>query len=87
MSDFGQEVIFGVDFSPDGRWLAVGGGVGGRFARAEIFEVSTGRKVRRLDGHFGVLGHIRFDPAGTKIATASYDRTTRVWPAAECGNT
>lgn len=82
-STFGQEVIFGVDFSPDGRWLAVGGGVGGRFARAEIFEVSTGRKVRRLAGHFGVLSSIRFDPAGATLATACYDGTTRVWQREE----
>ena len=39
----GREVLFGLDFSPDGRWLAVGGGVGGWIARAQIFEVATGR--------------------------------------------
>lgn len=73
--------MFGVQFSPCGRWLAVGGS---DFIRplAQVVEVSTGRPARRLGGHSSTVGGITFSPDGTRLATASYDETVKVWPTA-----
>ena len=73
--------IFDVDFSPDGRWLALSG-MGWNVGSARIFEVATGHTMRSLEGHgLGVM-QIKFSPDGTRLATAGIDATTRLWPAA-----
>jgi WD40 repeat protein len=77
---FNGDPVRGVAFSPDGKWLAACGA--GWLGGAKIFEVQTGRLVRSLDGHsIGVTG-VAFSSDGTRLSTASYDRTARVWSAA-----
>ena len=74
------QIIMDVDFSPDGRWLAMSG-VGWNAGPPRILDVATGQPVRSLDGHaLGVL-QIKFSPDGSKLATASYDGTVRIWSA------
>lgn len=60
-------------FSPDGKWLAVGGiGQIGNidhldaFARVEVFEWQTGKRVHEIvnDKFKGLAEHLAFDPAG-----------------------
>ncbi|MBI4604582.1 MAG: WD40 repeat domain-containing protein [Planctomycetes bacterium] len=40
------------------------------------------KPVRELEGHDADVYCVRYSPDGTKIATASFDRTIRIWDAA-----
>ncbi|KAH9934535.1 WD40 repeat-like protein [Epithele typhae] len=75
----GAMVAF-VFFSPDGRWLASGGADNG----CHLWEVTaSGAQLRhRLSGHEGMVWTAAFDPASTRIATASDDGTVVVWSVA-----
>jgi WD40 repeat protein len=68
-------------FSPDGKRLAVGGG-GGQSGRVELWDVDTGRLVRSLPGHGAVVWTLAFSPDGTRLASASHDKTAKVWDVA-----
>src|ERR1019366_2067647 len=68
--------------SPDGQWLAVAGS-GWEVPRTRILEVASGRLVRSLRGHSISVPCIKFSPDGTRLATASYDATARLWSATE----
>ena len=69
----------GVDFSPDGRQLAIG-----TAQIVRIYDVTSGEPElkRLLVGHLGMVRAVRFNPAQTRIATASLDGTVRIWTVA-----
>ncbi len=78
-----QRYIISVDFSPDGKLLGAAGVDDPHpTARATLFEVPTRRVVRELAGHSLFVHGLRFSPDGHYIATASFDRTVKVWPVA-----
>jgi WD40 repeat protein len=67
--------IRAIAFSPDGRYLASGG-----FDKSiRIWEVGTGREVRKLEGHGAVVASVAFNPDGRYLASGSHDKTIRVW--------
>ncbi len=74
------EPLFGVAFSPDGRQCAIGGEQKVT-AAARIIELATGRETLRVEGHSQVVRGVEFSPDGRWLATASYDRTVKIWPA------
>ena len=41
-----------------------------------------GRSSPQLKGHTGLLETVEFNPSGTKVLTASHDKTARIWDAA-----
>ena len=82
LMSFGGEVMQDAGFSPDGQWLAVAGS-GWEVPRTRILEVASGRLVRSLKGHSTSVPCIKFSPDGTRLATASYDATARLWSATE----
>jgi WD40 repeat protein len=67
-----------VAFSPDGKQLAVGMAGG---APSGVWDIANGAKLFELVGHTGSVTDIAFSPDGTRIATASNDRTAKVWDA------
>jgi WD40 repeat protein len=47
-----------------------------------VWEATSGRELFTLSGHTREVYSIAFSPDGTRLATASWDRTARVWEAA-----
>lgn len=65
-------------FSPDGRLVVTGS----QDRTARIWEVGTGRELRRLQGHTEAIKSTEFSPDGRSILTASTDKTVRIWEVA-----
>jgi len=71
--------LWSVAFSPDGKWL-VAGDVNGLVNRWIIEEIENPiLQMPPLIGHSTRVNEIRFSPDGKLLATASFDRTVRVW--------
>lgn len=65
-----QQAITSMDFSPDGRLLAVGS----TFANdLLIFDVATGTQLAQFDGHQSMIEDMQFSDDGRLLATSSYD--------------
>jgi len=60
-------------YTPDGRRIIVGN------VRGLLRIVDTGVVVRELSGHTSAIEHIKFNFAGTFMATASKDFSIRLW--------
>ena len=71
-------------FSPDGRLLVSGCGydMTNDDPSVRVWELASGREVRRFDGHRAGIYSVAFFPDGHRIATASADATAMVWDVA-----
>src|SRR3972149_2774551 len=67
--------IESIAFSPDGR-LAVSGGWDKSMV---LWDVETGREVRRFSGHSDSVASVAFSPDGGYVLSGSWDRTLRLW--------
>jgi WD40 repeat protein len=62
-------------FSPDGAWIATGGGDGS----VRLFDAGTGNERLVLRGHSGLVDAVSFSPDGSRLVTAARDGIVRVW--------
>lgn len=68
-------------FSPDGKILAVGGGLEGKRGDVALWEISSGKLLRKLQGHANHVNSVAFSSDGKTIATGSHDNTIKLWNA------
>ncbi|HEY1376239.1 MAG TPA: sigma-70 family RNA polymerase sigma factor, partial [Gemmataceae bacterium] len=64
-----------VAYSPDGRLIARGGNSG----TVRVWDAATGKVLRDLAGHKGVVQGLAFSADGRLLATGGFDRTLRLW--------
>jgi hypothetical protein len=63
-----------VAFSPTGRLLATGSSV----CRARILDAASGRRLREIARHDGVVSGVAFSPDGRRLATSSSDGSIQI---------
>ncbi len=73
--------VLTVAFSPDGQVLATGGGeplsrVPNEDNTIRLWNVATGREIRRLEGHTDDVNRVAFSPDGTKLVSGSGNNIT-----------
>jgi WD40 repeat protein len=68
-----------VAFSPDGKWLASGGGLGGGFQNVILWNPATRKHVATLEGHTHLVAALAFSPDSKILASGSLDHTIRLW--------
>ena len=72
-----SDVLFDLDFSPDGKLLATCGAD----RLMKVFRVEDGSLVRTFEGHTGQVLGVSWKGDGRLLATAGADNSLKVWEA------
>jgi len=71
-----------MSFSPDGRWLGVAVWGSGQQTRVQVWDVSTGYEVTRLNGHNSNVWGVAFSPDGKFLVSGDTSGDVRLWKVA-----
>ena len=75
-----EDRVIALDFSPDGKWLATGGGFPSRSGEIYIWNVEDGSEELRIPGaHSDTVCALAFSPDGSKLASGGTDRFARIF--------
>ena len=75
-----EDRVIALDFSPDGQWLATGGGFPSRGGEIYIWNVEDGSEVLRIpEAHSDTVCSLAFSPDGSRLASGGTDRFARIF--------
>ena len=72
--DAHDDLVYAVQFSPDGKWLATADN-----QTAKLWDAESGELLVTLDGHHDAIWMLQHSRDGSRLITASWDGTARVW--------
>lgn len=71
--------VTALDFSPDGKLLAVGSGPPSRFGEVKIFAAADGELMQEWSQlHSDTVQSVQFSPSGLELASAGADKIIRI---------
>ncbi|MEO6724289.1 MAG: protein kinase, partial [Blastocatellia bacterium] len=70
-----DSIVWGVTFSPDGRWLVSTHGDGSIL----VWDVANRRRAASLNGHANAVRAVALSPDGKQLASAGDDRSIVLW--------
>lgn len=77
-----QRILRCVDYSPDGKLLATGGGPEGAIS---LWNAGNGKLITKLEGHSSQVSSLCFSSDGRKLASAGFDRLVLIWSLDDFG--
>jgi WD40 repeat protein len=72
--------IFALDWSPDGKRIAVAGAA----PQVNLYDADSGARVASCGGHTAGIYAVAFSPDGGRIATGGFDGQVRFYNASDC---